>query len=989
VSGTVLAVYTRASILVGRDEELAALERAMRAARHGSGRGIFLVGESGIGKSRLAAEAESRAYAAGMRLLRGRGSAIGPMVPFRPLAEALLSLRRTDELPEAEELGPYLPVLGRLVPDWSQEPSDPDSHSVVILAEAIIRLTGIIGRDRGCLLVLDDLQDADAETLAVVEYLVDNLDRQPIMLLGALRGGAGASQDLIHAAAQRRSCSLIELHRIGREQMSRLVESCLDAEPGEVPDAVVERLWEDSAGNPFIVEELLNSIVDRRVLVSGSDGWRLAAELRSEMPSTWARSTVRRADELGAQGRQVLSVAALLGRRFPLDVVQAATGLDGRSLLSHLRAGLDAQLVAADEQAPDWYAFQHPLTAEALRADLAPAERVALARQVAEAIETTYPGLPGEWCQVAATLREDAGERSAAGRLFAAAGRRAIAQGAANSAVTLLDRSRELLADDDGETIADVLEVLVQALTEAGLVTRALVLAQALDGANSPVLDSRRRAALHTRIAWAAYVAGRIPEGVAQLAAARELLGPDATAEHLAPVDVVAAYLALEQPGRDRIQLAEALARRTATVAEQIPLPAVACQAWQLVGVLVRSLDLRASTECFERANRIAQEHQLAVWRIYAQVRLGGNDVLYDADLGRLLQARDDAVRTGAVTVAYEAEANLAMQHVLRGEFDGATDGVARCLANARQSNLIDLGQYALLTRAVLAAHRGRRREMDQALREFGAWDGWKSQHIPLAFGLARAFCALLEEDRERAGAELAEAYTWETENPTIFYLTGRYGLRLLLGVLDGTAGCPEYEEVAAASASRLRWNKQFALLAEAVLLGRSRQQSQAQAVFAESQRVAGCYPMAHHLGLRLVAEAALADGWGTPLAWLKQAEAYFYTVGVPAVAGACRSLLRRAGARTMQRRDGAETIPAGLRSMGVTTREHEVLQLLVDRASNRRIADRLHISPRTAEKHVASLITKTGQPDRGALCDAAPVMLETVSEAGPNGRTR
>src|SRR5690349_2150596 len=110
---------TRASILVGRETELRAVENALSAARSGRGQAVFLVGEAGIGKSRLAMEAENLAFTAGMRLLRGRGSAIGPTVPFRPLTEALMSLLRSGDVPEAAALGPYRPVLGRLVPDWS------------------------------------------------------------------------------------------------------------------------------------------------------------------------------------------------------------------------------------------------------------------------------------------------------------------------------------------------------------------------------------------------------------------------------------------------------------------------------------------------------------------------------------------------------------------------------------------------------------------------------------------------------------------------------------------------------------------------------------------------------------------------------------------------------------------------------------------------------------------------------------------------------
>ena len=194
--------------------------------------------------------------------------------------------------------------------------------------------------------------------------------------------------------------------------------------------------------------------------------------------------------------------------------------------------------------------------------------------------------------------------------------------------------------------------------------------------------------------------------------------------------------------------------------------------------------------------------------------------------------------------------------------------------------------------------------------------------------------------------------------------------------MLAGTADEPDYEAVASTAPARLRWNRHFVTLAHAVLLGRAGHADRATAAVAQAQHVGVPYPMARHLGLRLVAQAAHADGWGTPDSWLYQAEDYFHRGAVPTAAAACRALLRKTGAPVPQRRGGTDGIPTALRSMGVTHREYEVLQLLPDRPTNRIIADLLHISPRTAEKHVANLIVKTGQPDRSTLCAVAPTML-------------
>jgi DNA-binding CsgD family transcriptional regulator len=110
----------------------------------------------------------------------------------------------------------------------------------------------------------------------------------------------------------------------------------------------------------------------------------------------------------------------------------------------------------------------------------------------------------------------------------------------------------------------------------------------------------------------------------------------------------------------------------------------------------------------------------------------------------------------------------------------------------------------------------------------------------------------------------------------------------------------------------------------------------------------------------RLAAEAALADGWGEPVAWLREAAAYFAARGDDRVAAACRALLRRVGA-PVPRPAGDEDLPGPLRALGVTEREADVLRLVAQGLGNREIAERMFLSPRTVEKHVASLLSKTG----------------------------
>lgn len=972
--------------MVGRDEEFKTIERALRTARAGHGSALFLTGEAGIGKSRLAAAAADLAFAADMRLLRGRGSSIGPMVPFRPLTEALLSLVRSGDQADIRELGPYLPVLARLIPDLGPSSAD-EGGSLVIIAEAVLRLAGLAGQGRGCLLILDDLQDSDAETLAVVDYLADNLGRQPTMLIGTVRSGASPALDLARSAVQRGCASLMELSRLTEDDVRRLATACLGDDAAVLSAEVAGQLWAASAGIPLLVEEMLNEMLSSGLLVRDGTRWRATSLVRMRVPGTLTRTIAAQLDRLGPAGREMLSVAAILGHRFPLTVVQAATGMSQRELLSQLYADVTSQLVGPDEQTPDWYAFQHPLIKESLLALLAPAERGRLASQVAAAVESVYPALPGEWCQASAALHEQAGDLGRAGRLFAEAGRRALAQGAASSAVSLLDKALELLTrQDDAQERAEAFANQLYALAEAGLVERAIRSADGLEAVTS-LLSHRERARVHTRLAWAAVVAGRSRDGLAQVGIARALLGPEAPARDTAPVDVVAAHLALDIPGPDQVSKAEVMARRAAEEAEHEQLPLVACQAWQLLGALSRSRDPDEATACLERARRIAVQHDLPIEEIHALIRLGNDDALRNGSLTRLEQARDAAARSGAITARYQAESSIALQAILRGEFATARALIDDVLEPAMRLRLVETTQYTLVLNAVFHAHQGSRRDMDAALADLRRWEGDHPQNLPRVHGLARAWCALLEENHPEAMRELELALAAEERNPSIFQLTGRYGLHLLLRALDGTLDRSRYEEVTAVPVSRLRWDRQFALLAGAVLAGRAGESAAAVHAVNEALEVGAPYLTGRHMGLRLVAEAAIADGWGNPVGWLRAAEGYFHERGVPAVASACRALIRSTGAAVGQRRNGAADVPPALRSAGVTVREYEILRLLTERLSNREIATRLFLSPRTVEKHVASLITKTGQQDRIALGEFGATILRQASIAA--GRIR
>ncbi|MFG2933345.1 helix-turn-helix transcriptional regulator [Streptomyces achromogenes] len=962
-------MHTTAPTTIGRETELGLFRRVLTGLQDRAGHTVLLVGEAGIGKSRLAGEYAGLAESRGLPVLRGRGSPTSAGIPYRPLIEALHSRFRVTGVPQDRELESYRPALGRVIPEWRHTAVPGYPESAVELAEAVLRLLAVLGRDRGCLLVLEDLHEADSETIAVVDYLVDNLAGLPVLLAATLRPEPGAALELARGAERRRVASLATLEPLGAAQVGALAAGCLHLPAEQVPAAVVERLSTLSNGNPYLVEELLAEMVGSGVLRRDGDGWRVTGDLAAAVPVSVVSGLRQRLAQLDPQVRDLLLLAATLGTEFSIGTLELITGHSVRLLLDRLAAAADSGFVVPDPSAVDQYAFRHALTAEALLAGLPPAERAVIARRAAEAVLAADPTVSDDRCQLVARLRQLGGDDAGAALLYAEAGRRALAGGASATAVHLLERARGLAAPADRTAVT---ESLVHATAETGQLDRALALAESLPDTGADALDIERRVALHTRLAWAAVISERAADALAQVAAARAKLGDPADPRHTAALAVVEAHLALLPAHSADTAGTERLAREAAEVAEREKLPVVACQAWQLLALLARKRGFDGADACLERMLAVAEEHNLPVWRVEALLRLGANAFLRSGEARRIREARDAARELGALALVQHAEGLLAMDAVQRADFPAAQEIVDRCLGPSARMRNVGGHRYLLLVAATLAAHQGRRRQMERELLRFDQADESTSFLMPVLLGLCRAFCALLEENRTRALAELAAAAAWEDQHPNMFYLSGRYGLGPLLAVVGGTADRAEYAAALAAPAAELAWNRQFLVLADAVLLGREGRGREAAGLVDRARQEFSGFPTARHLGLRLVAEAALADGWGEPVAWLRTAEEYFHQAGVRSVAGACRSLIRQAGVPVAHRRTGRELIPEGLRLVGVTPREFDVFALLVDRLGNQDVAQRLSLSHRTVEKHIASLLHKTGSANRAELCRLA-----------------
>ncbi|GHH85034.1 helix-turn-helix transcriptional regulator [Streptomyces capitiformicae] len=256
---------------------------------------------------------------------------------------------------------------------------------------------------------------------------------------------------------------------------------------------------------------------------------------------------------------------------------------------------------------------------------------------------------------------------------------------------------------------------------------------------------------------------------------------------------------------------------------------------------------------------------------------------------------------------------------------------------------------------------------LDSALagQRAGALWGYADTSV---WGWAQGLCSLLREEHDRALAEFTEANRVMRALPSTRGVGGFLGPYLLLRTVRGAAGWADVEGPAADRLTEVHWDRPFVGWSRAVLLGREGRAAEAAKTAEEALVGTDTIPLAAHLCLRLGAQAALVDSWGRPLEWLRACERFFHDRGTTRVSAACRALLRDAGSPVPRRREGHDTIPADLRRAGVTPREYEVLRLLGARLGNQEIAEHLFLSPRTVEKHLASLRNRTGQADRAAL---------------------
>jgi hypothetical protein len=380
------AVLNRVSspTFVGRADELAALGGALGRAATGVPAFAFVAGESGVGKSRLVAEFESRARAAGARVFVGHCLELGgAAIPYAPLVDALRPIARelaSSGSDLAARLAPTTrSALAEMLPELGTRaaPAAPDAeggHQARIF-EALLALLERLGGEQPVALVLEDLHWADQSTRDFLTFLVRSARSEPLCLVVTYRSDElhrrHPLRPLLAELERTPGVDRLGLERFTRAEAGAQVSAILEA-PG--PAELVDRVFARSEGNALYTEELL---------AASADGCL-------ELPDSLRDLLLHRVERLPDAAQEAVRVVSV---EHPMRhaLLAELSELDAAELRGALREAVAHQVLVA--VGDDAYGFRHALVGEAVYSDLLPGERSELHARLAAALERE----PGCW----------------------------------------------------------------------------------------------------------------------------------------------------------------------------------------------------------------------------------------------------------------------------------------------------------------------------------------------------------------------------------------------------------------------------------------------------------------------------------------------------------------------------------------------------------------------------------------------------------------
>ena len=451
--------------LIDRVEEMDVLREAVDRAVRGEGGIVFLYGEAGIGKTRLARELGAYARLRGMQVLSGRCPAsfridgISPYVLWKEAIKNYLEFCTPQQLYSV--IGLYPGEISKLVPELEQRlrtiplplPLSPE-HERDRLFEAVSQFITNISKATPLLVVLDDLQWTDQSSLLLLHYLTRGVYKESLLLLGAYRDTYVDEQHplsfVLTELNRERLLQSVSLKRLTFDDVSEMIKRLLEQE--DVPRDFCELVYDKTQGNPLFVEEVMKSLKEEEVIYREKDKWKIKQISRIEFPKTVKGVIRKRLGRLDDECQNVLTLASFVGKDFTFEALCRVTGIEEDKLLElmekMLKTGLIKQRVIRGE---DVCSFADIIIRDVVHEEVSPLRHRKLHNVVGCALEKVYAKKIDEHLGELALHFLESGDKEKALGYFLKAGEKAAKVYANSEAASYFQSAHKLLEEKEGE----------------------------------------------------------------------------------------------------------------------------------------------------------------------------------------------------------------------------------------------------------------------------------------------------------------------------------------------------------------------------------------------------------------------------------------------------------------------------------------------------------------------------------------------------------
>ncbi len=468
------------SPMVGRVRELEFLASTWSSVRKGSGCGVLLTGEPGVGKSRLTDDFRYHVREDGPLWLSASCSPYTRMSVLRPFVDLIvgeLSLEEdADSSQRMDALRNSFERVGAGVPDGSEYVAAmlgiPNEKVEALGRELRLERTIAAGvawivalsRRQPLVLCIEDLQWCDPTTLDAIDALLDKIADVPVLVLLTARSG------FEHPWPPTATVSHLELEPLADADVRALADNL--GEGLHLPDQVLERIVACAGGIPLYVEEVGRTVIESGLLVREGDHWNLASPLMElDIPESLQASLLARLDGLGP-AKSVAQLAAVLGRTFSFDLLATVSGMNTDLLTRFLDRLVVSGLVLHDPTHDETYVFKHALVQEAAYESLLRRNRRTIHERVARVLDARVASGASPAAEVVARHYEAAGLPYEAATHYQLAAREAADRSGHREAVDFLRRAIGLAGVLDDGVRGRELEVELQLSLGSALATR-------------------------------------------------------------------------------------------------------------------------------------------------------------------------------------------------------------------------------------------------------------------------------------------------------------------------------------------------------------------------------------------------------------------------------------------------------------------------------------------------------------------------------------